>query len=77
MIKLNAFPTVELEKNDQIFITIALELHSTSVSSDQDKIQLNNLLDDAKKRVKEELDKDLAQNYYYKLMKRENMILSS
>ncbi|MRJ47508.1 baeRF6 domain-containing protein [Fundicoccus ignavus] len=60
MIKLNAFPTIELEKDDQIFITIALELHSTSVSSDQDKIQLNNLLDDAKKRVKEELDKDLA-----------------
>lgn len=60
MIKLNAFPAAELEQDDELFVTIALELHSTSVSSDQDRIQLNNLLDDAKKRIKDECDKDLA-----------------
>lgn len=60
MIKLNAFPAPELENNDELFVTVALELHSTSVSSDQDRIQLNNLLDTAKKRIKEECDKDLA-----------------
>lgn len=60
MIKLNAFPAAELEQDDELFVTIALELHSTSVSSDQDRIQLNNLFDDAKKRIKDECDKDLA-----------------
>lgn len=60
MIKLSAFPTPELEKDDELFVTVALELHSTSVSSDQDRIQLNNLLDDAKKRIKDECEKDLA-----------------
>lgn len=60
MIKLNAFPAAELEQDDELFVTIALELHSTSVSSDKDQIQLNNLLDEAKKRIKDECDKELA-----------------
>lgn len=60
MIKLSAFPAPELGNDDELFVTVALELHSTSVSSDQDRIQLNNLLDDAKKRIKDECDKDLG-----------------
>ena len=43
MIKLSAFPAPELGNDDELFVTVALELHSTSVSSDQDRIQLNNL----------------------------------
>ena len=63
MIKLTAFPAKELEKVDKFFVTIAMELHATSVSSDQDRIQLNNLLEEAKKRVEAECDKEVSNKF--------------
>lgn len=61
MIKLTTFPSSELELIDEVVVSIAMELHSTSVSaSDKDSIQLNNLLDDAKKIIEKEYGKDEA-----------------
>lgn len=60
MIKLTAFPAKELEQVDKLFVTIALELHATSLSSDKDRIQLNNLLEEAKKKIDAECKKDEA-----------------
>lgn len=60
MIKLTTFPTTELEQVDELFVTIAMELHATAVTSDQDRIQLNNLLEEAKKILKADYDKETA-----------------
>ena len=40
-----------------------MELHATSVSSDKDRIQLNNLLEEAKKRVEAECDKEVSNKF--------------
>lgn len=57
MIKLTTFPTQELEKLDELFVTIAMELHART---DQDRIQLSNLLEDAKKSLIADYNKEIA-----------------
>lgn len=58
MIKLTTFPTEVLSQNDQLFVTIAQELTIDTIGSDRDSIQLNNLLDKARKEVEGLSDKE-------------------
>lgn len=46
------FPTEELEKKDTIYISITLELQTTSLADDKDRIKFENLTDQAKKQLK-------------------------
>lgn len=49
------FPAEELEKKDTIYISIALELHAISLTDDKDRIQFENLMNQAEKEL-EKLD---------------------
>lgn len=46
------FPTEELEKKDTTYISITLELQTTSLADDKDRIKFENLTDQAKKQLK-------------------------
>lgn len=65
MKELFTFPTEELQKEDTVYVTLALELHATTLTNDKDRIQFENLLSEARKRLKEsdlaEKDQLLAQ----------------
>lgn len=69
MIKLDVFPAEELNKTDELFITIAMELHATSVSSDKDRIQLSNLLEEAKKVIQSNCEKEEAKQLFDQIEK--------
>jgi len=65
MEQLFTFPTEELQQEDTVYVTIALELHATTLTNDKDRIQFENLVNQAKKELKdsdlEEKDKLLEQ----------------
>src|SRR5699024_2486013 len=59
------FPTEELQKENTTYITLAMELHATTLTNDKDRIQFENLVNQARKELKdsdlEEKDQLLAQ----------------
>lgn len=59
MKQLREFPTPELQV-DTTYVTIHEELHATSLTSDGDRIRLKNLVEEAKKEVKEKCDEETA-----------------
>ena len=58
MKQLFTFPAEELQKEDTIYITLAMELHATTLTNDKDRIQFENLVNQARKEVK---DSDLEE----------------
>ena len=53
MKELFTFPTEELQKENTVYVTLAMELHATTLTNDKDRIQFENLLSEARKRLKE------------------------
>src|SRR5699024_9485384 len=51
MKQLFEFPSDELLVEDTVFITIVQELHATTLTSDKDRIQFENLISEAKSRI--------------------------
>lgn len=51
MQQLFTFPTEELKQENTIYVSITMELHALSLTDDKDRIQFENLLDEAKKRL--------------------------
>lgn len=47
------FPTEELKQEDTIYISITMELHAISLTDDKDRIQFENLMDEAEKKLKD------------------------
>lgn len=58
MKQLFAFPSDELLQEDTVYITIVQELHATTLTNDKDRIQFENLVSEAKKRIS---DSDLEE----------------
>jgi len=58
MEQLFTFPTEELQQEDTVYVTIALELHATTLTNDKDRIQFENLVNEAKKELN---DSDLEE----------------
>lgn len=52
MKQLFTFPTSELQQ-DTVYVTIAMELHATTLTNDKDRIQFENLVSEAKKRLQD------------------------
>lgn len=46
------FPTDELKKSDTTYVSIAQNLHEATITNDKDRIQLENLLSEAEKKLK-------------------------
>lgn len=65
MKELFTFPTEELQKENTVYVTLAMELHATTLTNDKDRIQFENLLSEARKKLKDsdlpEKDKLLTQ----------------
>lgn len=57
MIQLFSFPTNELQQ-DTVYVTLAMELHATTLTNDTDRIQFGNLISEAKKKI---TDSDLEE----------------
>jgi hypothetical protein len=53
MKQLFTFPTEELQQEDTIYITLAMELHATTLTNDKDRIQFENLVSEARKKLKD------------------------
>lgn len=53
MKQLFTFPSEELLQEDTVYITIVQELHATTLTNDKDRIQFENLISEARKRVEE------------------------
>lgn len=53
MKQLFTFPAEELQLEDTVYITLAMELHATTLTNDKDRIQFENLVNQAIKEVKE------------------------
>lgn len=51
MQQLFTFPTEELKQENTIYVSITMELHALSLTDDKDRIQFENLLDEAKKKL--------------------------
>ena len=51
MKQLFTFPSDELLQEDTVYITIVQELHATTLTNDKDRIQFENLVSEAKKRI--------------------------
>lgn len=64
MKQLFSFPAEELDQ-DVVYVTLAMELHSSTLTNDKDRIQFENLVSEARKRLNEsdyeEKDKLLEQ----------------
>lgn len=58
MKQLFTFPSDELLQEDTVYITIVQELHATTLTNDKDRIQFENLVSEAKKRI---TDSDLEE----------------
>lgn len=52
MKQLFTFPTKELQQ-DTTYVTLAMELHATTLTNDKDRIQFENLLSEARKQLKD------------------------
>ena len=50
MNKLFSFPAEELEQ-DTVYVTLAMELFATTLTNDKDRIQFENLVNEAKKKL--------------------------
>ena len=50
MKQLFSFPTSELQQ-DTVYVTLAMELHATTLTNDKDRIQFENLVSEAKKKL--------------------------
>lgn len=53
MKQLFTFPTEELQQEDTMYITLAMELHATTLTNDKDRIEFENLVNQARKEVKD------------------------
>lgn len=53
MEQLFTFPTKELQKEDTVYVTLAMELHATTLTNDKDRIQFENLISEARKKLKD------------------------
>src|SRR5699024_9331964 len=51
MKQLFTFPSDELLQEDTVYITIVQELHATTLTNDRDRIQFENLISEARKRI--------------------------
>lgn len=51
MKQLFTFPTEELQQEDTMYITLAMELHATTLTNDKDRIEFENLVNQARKEV--------------------------
>ena len=51
MKQLFTFPSEELLQEDTVYITIVQELHATTLTNDKDRIQFENLVSEARKRI--------------------------
>lgn len=60
MQELLTFPTEELYQENQVYLTICQETHSTPINSDRDRIQFENLLKEAEEKVCEKYDEELC-----------------
>lgn len=58
MEQLFTFPTEELQQENTTYITLAMELHATTLTNDKDRIQFENLVNQARKELK---DSDLEE----------------
>ena len=58
MEQLFTFPTEELQKENTTYITLAMGLHATTLTNDKDRIQFENLVNQARKELK---DSDLEE----------------
>ncbi len=58
MEQLFTFPTQELQQEDTVYVTLAMELHASTLTNDKDRIQFENLLSEARKQLK---DSDLEE----------------
>ena len=55
MKELFTFPTEELQKENTVYVTLAMELHATTLTNDKDRIQFENLLSEARKKLNSHL----------------------
>lgn len=53
MKQLFTFPADELLQEDTVYVTIVQELHATTLTNDKDRIQFENLVSKARKKVKD------------------------
>lgn len=53
MKQLFTFPAEELQQEDTTYITLAMELHATTLTNDKDRIQFENLINEARKKLKD------------------------
>ena len=51
MKQLFTFPSEELLQENTQYITIVQELHATTLTNDKDRIQFENLINEARKRI--------------------------
>ncbi|WP_028273776.1 hypothetical protein [Atopococcus tabaci] len=61
MQELLTFPTEELYQENQVYLTICQETHSTPINSDRDRIQFDNLLKEAEEKVCNKYDEKLCE----------------
>lgn len=53
MKQLFTFPTEELQQEDTTYVTLAMELHATTLTNDKDRIQFENLVSEARKKLED------------------------
>ncbi len=53
MEQLFTFPTEELQREGTVYVTLAMELHASTLTNDKDRIQFENLLSEARKSIKD------------------------